>query len=343
MNHLHLRPWKQALGLIALATLLAVPTFAQDPAPETPDDKPAPKLPTGFKPKAQDPFASLRPGILPADTSAEARAAFARLAPRDTKGAVLAQALHAFDLDFEIVARGEGPQNNQAKVTVRFAEPAFVAFSVGKDKQMGFGPKGYWQAFPDGTRLLEGRDYVSDRRRIGEVRSVAKNFLSLADPRRLRVTRVWLPEELPKHVPAAAEKALDGLEWLAIDSPDFDVAIGQTAGEVQRTARLYRAWLGVEPEAGVVREALLQELREVEREDGSKALVLVPGTTMWVRLSERMAVGATTLPGVVHVYLPDPKDELRHFEARPREELYLLRGKLNPKLDPVTFDPPGLK
>lgn len=337
---------------LALACLTLGPADAQTPdelpVPEedTPP-KPRPQLPGNKRPVSSDPFAALRPGVLPAGTAPEAAARFTALAPKGAEGAPLERALTAFDLEFEIVTRGEGPQTNEARLAVRYAEPAYISFSVQRNKHMGFGPKGYWQAFPDDTRLLDGRDYEADRKRIGEVRSVARNFLSLVDPRRLRVTRLWLPEAGPTDVPGAAQKGLDGLVWLGVESPDFDVTLTEQVGlEKARDGRLFRALLGIDPaDPGRVREALVTELVEVEQESGERERVAAPRSALWVRLSEPMTVGATTMPGIVHVFVrgvPRSLGDVPAFEPRPREELYLLKGELNPELAPETFDPPGL-
>jgi len=313
-------------------------------APETdgPTPRPIPKLPISKTPS--DPYAALRPGILPPDTAPLARERFTALAPRDAQGVVLERALFAFDLGFELIARGEGPQRNEAKVQVRFAEPSYISFSLGQKKTMGFGPGGYWQVFPDDARYLNGRDYVVDRERIVEVRSVARNFLSLADARRLRVTRAWVPEAPPQGAPKPLVESTKPLIWLALESPDFDVAV-TPQGDVaaKRPARLFRAHLGIDPAAGhVVREALVQELRTVALEDGSTRTELVSGTAMWVHLTDRMALGATSLPGTVHVHVETPALDGLVFEDKPRQELYLLRGELNPELPPATFTPPEL-
>ena len=332
----------------------ASPPSAQDAQQDAPQAKPQkPQLPKGLRDRVADPFAALKPGALPEDTSPVAKERFERLIPRNAMGVALEQPLTAFDLDFEIVSRGTRQQRNSGNVKVRFQEPAFVAFSVAKDKQMGYGPLGYWQAFPDGTRLLNGREYESDRKRIGEVRSVAKNFLSLADPRRLRLTRVDVPSAAPTLVPEGLAEDLEGLEWLVIESPDFDLSVSiedgaATSVSADRGTRLFRATLGLK---GLeVRHALVQELTlpepvaESAPEPNAKAptsKVLLP-TSMWVAFQKPITVGPASLPSNVFVYYPEVGRPSIQFGLKPRDEMYLLKGRLNPDLASEVFNPPGL-
>lgn len=364
-----------ALFFALLPQLPVEPPTVQDTAPLTKQDDPTtkpnkPLLPKGLRERVVDPFADLKPGALPTGTTPSARERFERLIPRNAMGAALDKPLTAFDLDFEIVSRGTRQQHNQGNVKVRFQEPAFVAFSVGKDKQMGYGPPGYWQAFPDGTRLLNGREYDSDRRRIGEVRSVAKNFLSLADPRRLRITRVEVPSAAPTLVPPGLTEELKDLEWLVIESPDFDLAVSIEDGasmtvSTNRVPRLFRATLGLK---GLeVRHALVQELTlrepqdpaaaterssENKAEDKAEAVqapkakaptskVLLQ-TSMWVAFKKPITVGPASLPSNVFVYYPEAGRPSIQFGLKPRDEMYLLKGRLNPEMAPEVFNPPGL-
>jgi hypothetical protein len=214
---------------------------------------------------------------------------------------------------------------------VRYAEPGHLRFQVRDKYEMGFGPTGYWQLMEDGFRELTGRDYASDRRRIVEVRAVCRNFLALAEPRRLRVAGLRLVPGGPGIVPPglAARSPESPLAWLEVTSPDFDLAIGAEPEDVD-PGRLYRATLGIDPGTGRVAEALVQELR-----DGKPLL----STSTWVTLGQHVSVDGVLLPESLKVRYPDLRTGRLAFEEKVREEMYLLEGHLNPKLEEGAFAP----
>jgi len=329
--------------MILLPLALSLFLQAEGPAPQPPetpavveqDGPKRPKLPAGLAKRMDDPYAELVPGALPKDTTPEAKALFQRLVDSAGSPGVEREALRSFDLAFEIITRGEGAQHNQTKLRVRYSEPGYVRFSVGKDKEMGFGASGCWQRFEDGAKWLNGRDYVSDRKRITEVRAVAKNFLALADPRRLRLTSLQALLGPPGHVPPGTQKKLAELAWLQLQSPDFDLALGAPEGEGLQplVPRLFRATLGLDASTGRVVEALVQEL--------DKGAPLV-ATSTWVSLSAPNEATGTNLPASVFVRYPDIQSKPWAFEAKIREQLYLLEGRLNPTLGPKDFEPERL-
>jgi len=327
-------------ALLLACTLPLNLATAQDAGnePASQVDVQKPKLPGKFKSQFEDPYAKLIPGSLPLGTSPEAAALFEALSRSTVKPGAKRAPLTAFDIAFEIKTRGPGVQRNQANVRVRFQAPGFVRFALEAQKEMGFGPRGYWQRFEDGAKYLNGREYAPDRKRITQVRSTAKNFLALADPNRLRIQSLRALAGAPGHVPPGLEKQAAKLTWLAIESPDFDLAVGApgTDGDSAMPAarpRLFRATLGLNPTTGRVHEALVQEL--------DKGAPLV-STSTWVSLSEPMDLGDSLLPGTVEVRYADMQAEPWSFDVKPSEQLYILDGKLNPKFGPDAFEAPRL-
>ena len=352
----------------SLPTLLLglAPLLAQDPAPNPPDPLPPevgetheananrdeaaparPQLPQGLRDKIARPFADLQPGVLPEGTDPAAAALFRQLVDGsriDEPGAVAGR-VTGFDLAFELIVRGEGVERNQFETRVRYAEPGHVRFAVRDQYEMGFGPTGYWQVMEDGYRELAGRDYASDRQRIVEVRAVCRNFLALAEPERLRVAalrpvagleprtaaEVLLGAEVVRPLPPTQDDQGAGrpLRWLEIESPDFDLALGATPEDVD-PGRLFRATVGVDPETGRVAEALVQELRE-----GRPLLT----TSTWVTLGRHLSIDGVLLPEAIQVRYPDLSTGRLRFEAKPREEMYLLEGHLNPNVGDDAFAP----
>ena len=324
----------------------------QDEAqPDRPDQPSRPKLPSGLRDKLAKPFADLRPGVLPEGTDPAAAELFGGLVAGsriDEPGAVQG-AVTAFDLAFELIVRGEGVERNQFETRVRYSEPGHVRFAVKDRYEMGLGPKGYWQIMEDGYRSLTGRDYASDRKRIVEVRAVCKNFLALAEPKRLRVSALRPVAGLEPRTAAevllgaAVERPLPPtrgarggarlLRWLEVESPDFDLALGATAGE-EDPGRLFRATIGIDTATGRVAEAVVVELRQ-----GAPLL----GTSTWVTLGQHLSIDGVLLPEAISVRYPDLTDPARPgrvaFEEKPREEMYLLEGHLNPELGAKAFAP----
>ena len=314
----------------------------QEPAkPERPD------LPRGLRDKLKKPFADLKPGVLPAGTDPAAGALFGELVAGsrlDEPGAVQG-AVTAFDLAFELIVRGEGVERNQFETRVRFAEPGHVRFAVRDQFEMGYGGKAYWQIMEDGYRELSGRDYAADRKRIVEVRAVCRNFLALAEPKRLRVSalrpvaglqlrsaeEVLLDAPVVRPVPEDDEDAPRLLRWLEVESPDFDLALGAVP-DAPDASRLFRATIGIDPSSGRVAEALVQEL------GGGKPLL---STSTWVTLGRHLSIDGVLLPEAISVRYPErtPPGAALRFEEKPREEMYLLEGHLNPKLGPKAFTP----
>lgn len=326
----------KAAALFTLAALASAPLVAQEPGPlEAPASQPSsqkPKLPGKLKAGFQDPYAKLIPGALPVGTSPEAAHLFDVLTRTTLKPGTERAPLTGFDIAFEIITRGTGVERNQAKVRVRYEEPASVRFSLDGDKEMGYGPRGYWQRFEDGAKYLEGREYAPDRKRIAGVRSTAKNFLALADPARLRLVSVRALPGAPGHVPPGFEKRASELTWLELASPDFDLAAGGAADTSAASApRLFRATLGLDPKSGRVLEALIAEL------DENTPLV---ETSTWVSLKDPMDIGDSLLPSTVEVRYADLTAKPWSFSKKPSEELYILDGRLNPGFAPGTFEAP---
>ncbi len=355
-------------SLIHLAPLALAFLVPQDPPPETPEvtgppdagrtpvevqdqgadeaSKPArPDLPAGLRERLAKPFADLKPGVMPEGTDPAAAALFRKLVAGsrlEEPGAVQGP-VTAFDLAFELIVRGEGVERNQFETRVRYAEPGHVRFAVRDQYEMGFGPAGYWQVMEDGYRQLVGRDYATDRKRIVEVRAVCRNFLALAEPKRLRVSalrpvagleprtaaEVLLGRavERPQPPVQGGEGDTRQLRWLEVESPDFDLALGATPEDVD-PRRLFRATIGIDEASGRVAEAL---------RDGKP----LRSTSTWVTLGRHLSIDGVLLPEAIQVRYPQPSDVPGRlaFEEKPREEMYLLEGHLNPTLDAKAFAP----
>ena len=69
--------------------------------------------------------------------------------------------------------------------------------------------------------------------------------------------------------------------------------------------------------------------------------VLLP-TSMWVAFQKPITVGPASLPSNVFVYYPEVGRPSIQFGLKPRDEMYLLKGRLNPDLASEVFNPPGL-
>ena len=119
----------------------------------------------------------------------------------------------------------EGVQTNETEdVEYRYLAPDCVRFRLPSRREVGrsgLAQRDYWLL--DGDELVElvGREYEEDRRQIQEMHAVARNFVALSDPGRLRITRLETLADPPPDVAPRLEPKERKLEWLRVASPDF--------------------------------------------------------------------------------------------------------------------------
>ncbi len=238
----------------ALACLQTPPADGQHPTPAA-----IPKSPTTTQ-------VTPEPGVLPADTSPEARklwsAMIAALRPKTT-GEVAAE-INAFDFKITTRVTSVTPdgshQKNDVQLRYCYLGPNFVKRIMLdlKNVESMHGPDGDWLWDPDkNDRIpLVGSDYAQDRRENLQMLSMAHNYLALSEPGRLRVAHLERLDKPPAALPAIDPKdpatpkdsALTlaaSLDWISFTSSDLQV-IEPVKSKEQPS---FRALIGLDPKS----------------------------------------------------------------------------------------------
>jgi hypothetical protein len=246
---------------------------------------------------------------------------------------------NSFDLSFEITIRdGEGNRNDSVS-RVRYLGPKFVRFQLEERTELGVGPEGYWsQNAGEKTVDIDRREYKQSKQRVLDVLRTAKNFLALAEPDYLRIFALSAVATPPVNQPPGAAKRLLDLDWVTLDSPDFDLGADTftpTAGNGSPTkgvskARVYRAYLGMDKASHRVVEAMVVEVR-----DGSPLVA----SAIWISLESHIGKDGIAFPQVILIRRPDFRTTPWSFKKRPAEEFYLIEGTLRAALKPEDFLP----
>ena len=74
-----------------------------------------------------------------------------------------------------------------------FLAPDCIRFRISRDTELGrFGRKkaDYWMRTKDGLLTLQSKDYKADRESIRDMGALARNYIALSDPKRLRLKKL---------------------------------------------------------------------------------------------------------------------------------------------------------
>jgi hypothetical protein len=299
---------------------------------------------------APAPQTVLAPGVLPADSTPEARALWmslvAALQPKAT-GEALA-AIDAFDLSITTrvtsVTDDGSRQRNDVQLRFRYLAPKFVSrmFVDSKVETMR-GPDGDWLWDPakDDRIQLAGADFAQDRRELSQTLSMARNYLALAQPGNLRIAQLARlsapPPELPVIDPAdpatpkdSALTRVASLEWISLLSPDFQVVESVKSNEPP----MFRAQIGLDPKTHLPLVAVIHQDEHGTRD--SETAVLVDFTTTPYKLIDERLV-----PQFFRVHDPLLPSSPFTFQREAHMSVFVNRGStLRAKLTPDDFRPP---
>ncbi|MEO6708232.1 MAG: hypothetical protein ABIP42_01575 [Planctomycetota bacterium] len=318
--------------LLALAALQTPPVAA--PVPEA---APAPAKPQTAPPQ------------WPADTSKEAQESWvALIAALRPKGSAASAPIGAFDLSIKsrVVSMTADGSRQQHDVMMRFQylEPRFVrrTFQDSKVESMR-GPDGDWLWDPAKNDLVQlaGQEFAQDRRELSQTVSIARNYLALAEPDRLRILKLERLPSPPKGLPALDPKDIttprdtaltlaSSLEWISVLSPDFQVV------EAVRSEQppVFRAQLGLDPKSHRPKLALI-----FQEEAG--ALVLESGVLVDFTTVDYKNIDEHLVPSFFRVHDPLLPSSPFVFQREARVSVAVLSGStLRPKLTPDDFKPP---
>jgi hypothetical protein len=243
--------------------------------------------------------------------------------------------IRAFDLLFEgRVYSGEN-QTNDLDARYLYLEPGHVRMVMKSGRERMRGPKGDYLIDKSGVYPLRGREYAEDQRELDETVAVARLFVGLSDPGRLRLASLEVLPAPPPRLPEAVAKKAAELDWIVLLSPDF------RRHQDGARATLDRVELGLERESHVPvlavvthptdpHSAVLARLKDYQPLDGYR----VPyDVTTWRIAPDQAATGPAA--GISSQRLA--------FAAKPAIRLWLKEGRLRPRLEPADFEPPPSK
>ena len=274
-----------------------------------------------------------------AAASPSARAAWARLLEASRTTGVAADLPPAPITSFHVkmgIRTREGVQTNETEdVEYRYLAPDCVRFRLPSQREVGrsgLAQRDYWLL--DGDELVElvGREYEEDRRQIQEMHAVARNFVALSDPGRLRITRLEALARPPTDVAPQLERKDRKLQWLRVASPDFAL-LRRDAAAPGDAHTSYAVDLGLEPD-GLPRLAIIR----AERMPGVGAPTAAP---MLIRLEEFAERGPFRIPLWLHVHALDERLHPPAFAEKAAQEIYITEADLRPALSIEDFRPPA--
>src|SRR5262245_38400047 len=266
--------------------------------------------------------AAANAGVPPA--AEEARALWERVCA--ASGQVQREPLQAFHLTADVLTR-QGVQTNEAThIDYRYLAPDCIRFALPSKNETGrFGPapEQYWTRAGENVVVLAGRDYAQDRKSVDDALTLARNYVALSNPARLKILALELmaaaPADLGKELATRCKK----LRWLALESPDFALLRGDLARE---TPAVYRVELGLRedllPAVAIVRERgkptadpILVEFAQYQEQDGFK------------------------LPFQLKVHALDRTRGPAAFAENAAQEVYVTAAALRPSLTVEDFKP----
>jgi hypothetical protein len=240
-------------------------------------------------------------------------------------GSAAREPVQAFLLQADVLTRS-GVQSNQLRIDFRYLAPDCVRFMLPSKNETGRSgprPEDYWLRSGDDVVVLAGREYQEDRRKVDDMLTLARNYVALSAPARLKLTNLSLAG-VPADLGSELEKRTKKLAWIAFDSPDF--ALVQRNADAGPMAGDYHVELGLRedflPGVAIVRAAeaaradpFLVEFSKYEERDGFK------------------------IPLVLLVHAFDRARSPAAFQASPAQEVYLTSAALRPALKVEDFKP----
>ena len=286
----------------------------------------------------------IEPGVLPARTTPTAAQAWSGI----TEATGFRKAIASFDLRFHLFLR-QSDANNEVDAHLRFLAPRYISAALGSGRRHLRGPEGDYLIDDKEVIRLVGREGKEDRKQIDRTVSLARNFVSLVDPSKLRILELveldgppdGLPADLkPSSHSGYTQKSVlelgTGLRWISLRSPDFELEKA-TRG---KRATIRSCLIGYSPETMDVQIAVIQAdrgdtpRRDIDRHASGTLLVILG------RHARRKDDGVR-VPLWIGIHdVVDPREG--RFRKRPGSELIMNgdRGSFHAELKPEDFLPP---
>lgn len=279
----------------------------------------------------QDPPAPPSAPAVPAapTTDAAARATWDALA----KATLDEKPVTAFDLAFHLRVRPDDVQTNDLRARYCFLSPGFVRVELESGREHLRGPDGDYLIDREEVLKLVGREATEDKKQIDEAVGVARNFLALTDPARLK-PRTVQPATAPEHLlPVVLRERASSLRWISITTDGFHLLSSQ-APLPEGARRVQHALLGLDPKDPVLELALVVE----DTLDSDGAPLASPSQVL-LDLRRSAVLDGFQVPRHLRVHGLDPATQTPIFRTKPSYELWLRGGTLRPKFKADAFRP----
>ena len=232
-----------------------------------------------------------------------------------------------------------GVQTNELSFDYQYLAPDCIRFALPSGSvtgRSGRKQRDYWLRTKDGVVELAGFEYEEDRRQIKEMHSIAKNFVALTDPSKLRILSLELLPEPPRELwirhPARR------MQWLRITSPDFAL-VRRDRNDAERPSAS-----GSAPPVYVVDLALpnddslgrLKDLPNYAIIREQRTAGHDPTPPMLIRLSKYEAQNGFLMPFDLWVFAIGGTSP-GTFAHKASQEVYVLEAQLRPQLTVQDF------
>jgi hypothetical protein len=237
----------------------------------------------------------------------------------------------AFHVRADVVTR-EGVQTNQLRTEYRFLAPDSIRFLLASRRETGrSGPKqrDYWLKDADEVVELVGADHEQDRLQVDRMLAVARNFVGLSDPAKVRIERCELLASPPNDLGPDRLREARKLSWLAVESPDF-VLTPETADRATTAGALVRVELGL-LDSRIPRYVIV---RQAKSGDPAGA-----GRSMLLELEGTLEPAGYRVPKSIKVHDLDPAASPPAFAKHPAQDIFIETIDLRPAFSPRDFQP----
>lgn len=272
------------------------------------------------------------PGRIPSDTTPESLALWQDIVAATRVNDSNPPPIDSFKLTFDVDSRHDSGKNDVTLQLTFQNQPGYLRTVMERSRRVQLrGPKGDWLVDKDETiDLTRGRENRESRRNMDQWISIARNFVTLTNPSRVRIQSLRQAEPPPTMLPTSVASDLEGLAWIEVASPDFMVVpTGSSSQPRDAQTPVYKALIGLRRATGTIDYVLLR--------DGNAANIR---QARLMRYSKWQAVDGYRLPHNMLVYLIDDSRLGVRFLENASYDLYLHRGaRLNPELEAALFEP----
>ena len=281
----------------------------------------------------QDPQTPSVPAARPA-FDATAKASWDALA----KATFAEKPATAFDLQFHLRVRPDEIQSNDLTAHYRFLSPGFVRATLESGREHLRGPKGDYLIDGEESLKLVGREAAEDKKQIDETIGVARNFLALTDPARLKPSSVRPGASPEGLLPVNLHERARDLNWINITTNGFHL-LSSTEKLPEGARRTQQALLGISPESSTLQFAVV-----LEETFGADGVRLRAPQHLLIDLRSTTALDGFQVPRHLRMHQLIPRQELAQqsptkFRAKPTFELWLRGGSLRPRFSADDFLP----